>query len=310
MHWSGLSLWPGEKSTPVLDTMRLLAQAQEEFSITDLIQYAKFLHRRIECAEFMLSQYFELEDTLAQDFPSESTSVLLAAALRTYGWGHREWESVIRKLIRKGVDVHGRVNQYWITAQGHEEELVYSTPLDELFQFCAKPYNSKELADGWLQILSSEGFDVRAYLGEEIVMHDHHNQLTWQSRDGINRQLQFELGETPSVWWEWYAHPASPIFLAQAEYRHISLDFDKWDLGIRYPIPWQDRWPFDHPEWSEDCQLWEYDEYGIEEHNSEWRRRISLAQERANRRYAKRIRKLTRGQEKLAQSQMPGSWIE
>ena len=191
-----------------MDTIRLLAQAQEHFSTTDVIECLKHYFGPPLGAELLLSQQYELEDDPAQSGASGSDHIF-ATALRNFGAGDRAWEALIRKLIRKGVDVHSRVNQGPVNYHYDvRDSWVYGTPLDELF--VNKPMtpdaeDSRASADTWLQIVSSEGFDVQAYLKEEIAIHAAQNQLTWISYSvpELRRQLCFETGENPSVWWEW-----------------------------------------------------------------------------------------------------------
>ena len=149
---------------------------------------------------------------------------------------------------------------------------------------------------------------MQVYLMREVAIHAAQKSLTWQnSRLEPLRKLCFEMEGTPSVWWEWCPDPCSHVFLAQTEYTHV-FQLDMWDLGRYVPVPWQDRWPFDHPEWSDDSRMWRRS--GFWEHSPEWDRKTLLARERANRRSGKRDRKLRRGQEPWTLSQMPGSWIE
>ena len=59
--------------------------------------------------------------------------------------------------------------------------LKYGTPLDELFCRTKTPFEGEEAADRWLQILSSEGYDVVAYLEEELALHAQQMQLTYSN---------------------------------------------------------------------------------------------------------------------------------
>ena len=310
-----------------MDTMRMLAQAQEDFSTTDVLKCAEFYWGPPEGAELLLSRC-ELDDDPAQGVASSSAHVF-AAALRRYGRGFKKWEPLIRKLIRKGVDIHGRVNSYprmsLLNISEFEDRWLCGTLLDELFRSTHLPPgvpSARELADAWLQILSSEGFDVQAYLVEEAAIHAAQHQLTWMAFDsGACRQLFFGMGETPSVWWEWCPHPMSPISLVQVEYKQINFDLHDMATGNYYPVSWKDRWPFDHRGWSDDARMWQRgysaykDSYGITR-ASQWSPTLEreeldrLAKERADRRFAKKVRKAMRAQGRQTRSQMPGSWPE
>ena len=300
--------------------IRSLAQTQEIFSTADVERCAFAYCGPPQGVEFILSQQWEIQDGPAQGVAYGSAHHF-AAAVRNYGIGNRAWEPLIRKFIRKGVDIHARVNGRWTCLSGRQAYDVSNagytrptgTPLDELFLHTSDPSGGKETAEAWLRILSSEGYDVQAYLLEEVAIHAAQNQLTWISRPvPCCRRLCFEMGETPGVWWEWCPDPLSHIPLVQAEFSQITLLLDEWDLGSHFPVAWQDRWPFDHPTWSDDPRMWELGSG----HWRDWRKSSErqqldlLAQKRADRRFAKRVRKSRRGQGWRVGSQMPGSWIE
>lgn len=307
LHWTfGCSTCIS--SANIVDMVRLLAQAQEFVSTEDVESCASNYYGTPQGLDLILSQTCELEDVLAQ-------AGCFATAVRNHGTGDRAWEPIIRKFIRKGVDIHGLIFQDVMIYSHDDSEQVwaYGTPLDELFQDSRDPVESKESAHAWLQILSSEEIDVQAYLMEEIAIHVAQNQLTWANwTSKCSRRLCYETGETPSVWWEWCPSSYSRIPLVQAEYSQISFDLGDNDLGVYCPVSWQDRWPFDHPQWSDDPRMWEapqsrFWDWGP---SSEWWQQYKLAEERAERRFAKRVRKLARGQERRGRSQMPGSWVE
>lgn len=300
-------------SAYIVDTIRLLAQTQELFSTLDLEECAFRYRGPPQGVELILSQQYELEDGPAQGVALGSAHHF-ATAVRNYGKGNTAWEPIIRKLIQKGVDIHDLVNQAFLIPDVDNAEPVqaYGTPLDELFRFWQDPSESKESANAWLHILSSEGIEVQAYLMEEVAIHSAQNQLTWTDMNWRCRQLCYETGESPSVWWEWCPSPLSRIPLVQAEYRQISFDLNDRELGILLPMSWQERWPFDHPKWSDDPRMWEASQsrYWGWVPSPERQRLDLLAQERAERRFTKRVRKLARGQERRTRSQIPGTWVE
>ena len=328
--------------TQRVDTIRLLAQAQEHFSASDVIKCAERYFGPPLGVELLLSRELEDDADDAAQSSASGSDHIFATALRHFGAGNRAWEALIRKLIRKAVDVHSRVNQYRINyydlnapfvygPSDARDSWIYGTPLDELFaeRFKNPAAGCRASADAWLQILSSEGFDVQAYLKEEVAIHAAQTQLTWISDlvPELCRQLCFETGENPCVWWEWQPHPLSRILLAQTEYRQITLNLDGRKLGMDFPVPWQDRWPFDRPEWSNDPRMWQHDDQSptMSWNLDGWKRapecrrvkrspereRLNrLAQERADRRFAKKYRKLRQTQEGGITSLMPGSWPE
>lgn len=326
-HFSTALQWTfngstSKSSTDIVDTIRLLAQTQELFSTADVEDCAYYYRGPPEGVELLLSQQCELENGPAQGV-ALSSAHYFAAAVRNYGIGNRAWEPLIRRFIREGVDIHDRVNQRYVPYIRFDAQTTndmsdtgsfweYHTPLDKLFEDSRDPSESKESADAWLHILSDEGLNLQAYLMEEAAIHATENQFTlrdWTSN--CCRRLCYETGETPSVWWEWCPSPLSRIPLVQAEYGQISFHLDHLSLGFHYPVSWQDRWPFDHPKLSDDLRMWEAPPSFLGwKRSSEWWQQYVLAQKRAERRFAKRARKLARGQERRTQSQMPGTWIE
>lgn len=317
-HFSTALQWTfnrsiSKSSTDIVDTIRLLAQTQELFSTADVQKCAYYYRGPPEGVELLLSQQCELENGPAQGV-ALSSAHYFAAAVRNYGIGNRAWEPFIRRFIREGVDIHGLVTLGALICNYDDDKGVwaYGTHLDELFRHSRDPSEAKESADAWFQILSSEGIDVQAYLMEEVTIHSARNQWIWADDNMRCRRLCYGAGETPSVWWEWCAGPSSRIPLVQAEYGQISFDLDDLSLGFHYPVSWQDRWPFDHLECSDDLRMWEasLSSYWNWERSPEWGQQYVLAEKRAERRFAKRARKLARGQERRTRSQMPGTWIE
>ena len=140
----------------------------------------------VEAAEFMLLQELIPSESDASD--GEDPFPILATALREYGRESSTWESFLRLLLRKRVDLHGPVPREFLVVEERNDYLgpmfpckilEYGTPLDELFMWTWIPSEGKAAADRWLEILSSEGYDVKAYLEEEQVLHAAQMQLTY-----------------------------------------------------------------------------------------------------------------------------------
>ena len=171
-----------------VDTLRLLTLSQNEFSRSDIVQFWTQYMGPVEGAEYMLSQEsiqseFDISDD--KDF-----YVVLSAALREYGAEPTRWERFVRLLLHKRADLH----LLWPIIRTTEETdymsagpeypckvWEYASPLDELFGNTETPFEGKAAADGWLDILSSEGRDVVFYLERESALHASQMQLTQPS---------------------------------------------------------------------------------------------------------------------------------
>ncbi len=166
------------------NTLRLLTQSQVEISESDLSNFWGDYHGSVEMAEYMISQNLIQMD---HDIPNgENTFPTLAAVLALYGADPSQWESVLRLLVRKGVDLHSPVPRYSIKEINnfHGPQypciiLEHGTPIDALFSDTMTPFEGKAAADQWLALLSSEGYEVKAYIEEEQALHAAQMQLTY-----------------------------------------------------------------------------------------------------------------------------------
>ena len=111
---------------------------------------------------------------------------ILARALREFGRDPSQWESFLRLLLSKHADLHSPVPR--IRSIKDPDDSLHSvspcrvlengTPLDDLFYYTRTPFEGKAIAHRWLHILSSEGFDLVAYLEEEFALHAEQMQFT------------------------------------------------------------------------------------------------------------------------------------
>ena len=116
----------------------------------------------------------------------EAVFPFLAVVLRGYGHNPFEWESFLRVLLRKKMNLHPPVARWMEVERINEtlsptypcEILKYGTPLDELLRETSTPFEGEAAANRWLGLLSSEGYDVRAYLEQEADLHAEQMQLT------------------------------------------------------------------------------------------------------------------------------------
>ena len=171
-----------------VDTLRLLTQSQNEFSRSDIVRFWTQYVGPVEGADYMLSQEsiqseFDISDD--KDF-----YVVLSTALREYGADPTRWERFVRFLLRKRADLHllwpiiRRMEETDYITIGPEypcKVLEKGSPLDELFGNTETPFEGKAAADGWLDIISSEGRDIVVYLERESALHASQMQLTSSS---------------------------------------------------------------------------------------------------------------------------------
>ena len=192
----------------MIEIARLLMGAQKDISEFDISKWFYEYDGPPEGAEFILSQdlaryYIRFRDD------SEPFCPALVSILHLYAKDPQPWEPVIRSLIRSGADVHAKVRRD-LTLLDQSKYLCpvreYGTPLDELFKYTIEPLEGQEAANGWLQILASEGYNILGYLEKESDWHPGPMQLTIPSRLPIGyaneRRLVFDWTVHPSVSWD------------------------------------------------------------------------------------------------------------
>ena len=179
-------MWPGTVSqfgeyegseSRMVDILRLLTQNQNEISLQDMNLFWMMYDGPVEGAQFMFSQGFVPSEFKLSD--DEHTYPVLFTALKEYGIHPLEWEKFLRHLLRKGVDLSSPVLRVWRLSAlnyGYDPKYPcsisdYGTPLDELFSLTETPFEGKAAADGWMSILSSEGYNISSYLEEEQALH-------------------------------------------------------------------------------------------------------------------------------------------
>lgn len=187
------------------------------------------------------------------------------------------------------------------------------TPLDELFFAEGDPSRASSYAREWLLMLVEAGYDINAYLEKEKQLHSTQNYLTYPAYHfplGVDmpRQLVFELGENPSVYWEWWIDPSSPASLVRQEFWHMNPCHSDRFLIDR--DSWEQRWPYNYPHWTENCEppIFVNDPKSGSSETKQWRKRAAKAASRHARQARKKYPKyFTENNENSA---IPGAWIE
>lgn len=238
---------------------------------------------------------------------SEMIYPALAGILCAYATDPSTWEHLLRRLIRRGANLHGPVyrnpsrryiNRYPCPIAE------YGTPLDELVNACENPLAAQIAADGWLRILASEGCDPSIYLQEEFSLHARDMQFTYPPHEyhpfDIPRQLHFQFGGHPSVFWDWWIDPVSSAALIRAEYKFLTGTSHGY---TSIAILWEECWPITYPKWY-------ISEHGCMQGQSESQvKALLLVQDqRATRRLRKKAAKLARTQSSKRPQRVPGAW--
>ena len=137
----------------------------------------------VEAVEFMWSKDSIPSEPDISD--NEEAFPILATALREFGRDPWELESFLRFCLSKNAGLHSPVPRFKPIRNWDKMNdslfpcrvLEYGTPLDELFAWTMTPFEGEAIAHRWLQALSSEGFDLVAYLEEEFALHAEQMQL-------------------------------------------------------------------------------------------------------------------------------------
>ena len=256
------------------------------------------------------------DDLCSQDDNDTGQSYpMLAAALRHYGRDPSAWEPTLRALIRRGAGLHPLVRRDLrvLKGSGYPCPLSeYGTPLDELFTSGVDREAAKIAADGWLQILASEGCNPSAYLKEEIKIRAKDMHFTCASMTAIDydipRQLFYVLGDYPSVSWDWWINPASSTFSLREEFKCLVTTSPD---SLRIAKGWKEHWPVVFPKWSGLHQS-----YVAKALCLQYKALRVQADDRAVRRLRKKATKMTRAQrpeeipiipEEIPS--IPGAWV-
>ena len=173
-----------EDKGEVVEILRVLTQSKDGISAQDSDMFWMMDSTKpVAAAEFMSSQDLVPSESDVSD--DEKGFPILATALREFGRVPSQWESFLRLHLRKDADLHAPVPR--LRPTGDSDEIVdsmypcrvskHGTPLDEFFAWTRTPFEAEAVADSWMQILSSEGFDLVAYLEEEFALHAEQMQL-------------------------------------------------------------------------------------------------------------------------------------
>ena len=290
-----------DQANPVTENMieiaRLLMQAQKDLSDYDISMWFREYDGPPEGAKLILSQDLTQYWICSAD-KTDPLHPALASILRLYAKDLKSWEPVVRTLIRYGADIHAPVRRSLRDPDQYEYPCPvaqYGTPLDELFMYTLDPLEGERAANGWLQILASEGHDILAYLETESALHLRPIQLTHPSLLTVlydnERQLIFNFEERPTVAWDWWINPFSSTYLLRKEFTAMALcPRNSW-LIMK---PWRKAWPIRYPAWVGDDPL-----------SSRNRKSQELAEARSARKLVEKVAKRARAQRRKGLRKVP-----
>lgn len=297
----------------VVDTFRIVCQAQEELSVLDMYGLWHFFEGSAQDVDMLYRQCSELMKFREEDFQLTCCDIL-TRALREYGQGRLEWEHLIRELIRKGVDLHHGYPLTYIrmpdkpnNAETEITHLMHTTPLDHLFMKTDSPAEAEMAAQNWLSILWSEGLNVLAYLEEEFALHAVQQQMTcpgWCETG--RRQLGFQFGASPTVWWEPLLDPESGAYLVLEEFKSMITLWDYYENHGSCAFSERDFVPFDIPDWLSERRPTK--EERRENPSFDYSYRRIFAEDRYDCRWKKKASKLARARRTKGPRKVPGAW--
>ena len=290
----------------------LLARAQDDLSAFDISMWFQEYDGPPEGAELILSQDLAQYHIRSAD-DEDPCYPALAGILRLYATDPAPWESIVRRLIRYGADVHAPVRRDLTDLDQSEYDCPlkpYGTPLDELFLYTHDPLEGQAAANSWLQLLASEGHDIPKYLETESVLHIDSMQLTHPSYRPVGydneRKLVFDLEARPSVFWDWWINPNSSTFFLREEFRLMAITMPD---GFLIAQSWKEAWPIRYPAWDKLHQSYGIGDAQSSSRHKEFRKKLlELANARTAKRLAKKARKKARAEKYKGPRKIPGAW--
>ena len=272
--------------------VRLLILSQEHVEEHDISNFLDYYWGPLEGIECLLSPDF------SQIELNQRISLLLHWVIEEFTWDPPLWTNLVRKIIRKAEDLHCSFARF----EGASARPF--TLLDTLFGSTWVPIEGAQVSEAWLETLATEGLDVREYLKVEMELHKENYPLPYYHDSIPQRSLVFDIGQKPSVEWDWWIDPDGPASLVCHEFRHMANSYN--ENLIDSDELWDGTWPFINSEWALHLDWQRHDPA----ENRWWRHMIDLADSRAARRVAKKEMKVARAEGTDRRKRMPGSWID
>lgn len=303
-----------------LDTVRSLVDppnCQFEFSAMDVKTFYEWYMGPPEVAEFILSHSMSLSEmSNYQDFAMTPLHLALDgwrqfSGYETCNYAER-WLYIVRKLLRGTVDVHAQCRGCnRIRGRFERRGSSLMTPLECVLLKSYHPFDGEDAAKTWLALLHETGYDIVAYLTQEMFLHardeftlfDPWHQIPagtrcFHSLSSYPVNIILVHLDPPRVWWDWYIEPECKASHVLHEFRNFGIHHGA------FPWSWSDSWPFYYPNWANESRPW-WPPIAAEA----WEQRTKPARTRHARRAEQTSRKLTRSQRRRAPP-VPGAWIE
>jgi len=233
----------------------------------------------------------------------------ICAAMRLFYKSEPEfrdaWRESIHRLLALGADLHC------------SDEWGGGTVLDQILDLVKCPFESRELGENLLSILEDFGLDVREYLKLERL-----HQREWKSipillphfsfddvqEFNIPRRFIIFSSDYPRISWDWYIDPEGHAFEVLQEFRNLGpmnhgprRDYRSPEIMFNWPYFYA-RWdnlPGAVPWWT-----------NTEAKRSSLRNPMKVFENRFERRWLKKMKKLRKAQGIGETLKIPGAWID
>jgi hypothetical protein len=214
------------------------------------------------------------------------------------------WRESIHRLLALGTDLH-------LSYEGGG-----GTVLGQILDLVECPFESRELGENWLSILEDFGLDVKEYLKTERLY-----QNEWKSIPILLPHLSFDdvqecnnprrfiifSNDYPRISWDWYIDPEGHAFEVLQEFSNLGPMNHVPTRDYHFPLRMVN-WPYFYARW-ENLPMVVHRWMNTEE-MSRLRTLIKVFENRFERRWLKKMKKLRNGQGIGEKPKMPGAWID
>jgi hypothetical protein len=213
------------------------------------------------------------------------------------------WKQLIHRLLDLGPGLH----ESYLFEGG--------TLLDQIMDIAESPFESREVGEEWLTILESYGLDIEDYLRtERLYQYDGSTPLPTEHMwpynivDDEPKRYMIFSEYSPRISWDWYVDPEGHAFEALHEFRNLGHMRQVPGDDYRFPERMLN-WPYVYPRWQSLNRVvhWRTD---TEEVRCSLRTLITIFENRFERRWLKKVKRLRRAQGFGKSPRVPGAWID
>ena len=185
----------------ISNTLLTLINAYEDLSFSHIMDFFSRYQGPWEPAERSLD-HVSRRGELDEREVTAITYQMLQHAVSQFGRGEFVFGDTIRALIRRGVNLHWPILEcdvpwFFLSASA---AIDYGTAFDVLIQPAQTPSMANDICTAWLDLLSSEGIDLVAYLEWEIRLHDGHNMIFYPSNCGEHHEFKYLCDPSECHW--------------------------------------------------------------------------------------------------------------